>query len=707
MGGQVHRTTQGGVAILEIDNPPVNALSQDTRRALADALMRAESDPDVGAIAILAAGSTFVTGADMAEFGQKPREPHLPDVVDRIESSAKPVVVGWQGTSLGAGCEIGLAAHRRVMARDARVGLPEVKLGLIPGAGGTQRLPRLIGLPAALDLIATGRLLDAIEAFAIGLCDEVTDGDIREATVAAAKSLIGKMQQRLSVRPAPPPDAGAWEAMVQKVRREAKNRVAPLRAIDLIHQTLSTPYALGAPAERRTYLDLMASDQSRALRHLFQAERAVRKVPGVESGKPLADGAIGIIGAGSMGAGIAASLIEHGFPVILVESGDTALQAGRERLAALMARAIRSGRIADSQRAEIARRVSFTTDLAALTRAPLVIEAIFDDRAVKADLITKLEALLSPTALIATTTSTLHHEALADGMARPERFFGLHVFSPAQVMRLIEVVRPRRTSLDAIAAALDLARRLDKIAVVCAPCEGLIGNRILAKFRAQCEFMLEEGALPAEIDRALEAFGLAMGPFAAQDLAGLDIAWARRKRLAETRNPAERDVPLIDKLCELGRFGQKTGKGWYLYRDGKREPDTEVERMIRIHAASTGRRASALTPEAIQARVLAAMVNEGAKLLSEGITARPLDIDLVMVHGYGFPAWRGGPMQEADARGLRAVLAQVEANASRDGPAFSVALLLHDLLAQGRNFASLNMPEATSPARQPQPAVRA
>jgi 3-hydroxyacyl-CoA dehydrogenase len=480
---------------------------------------------------------------------------------------------------------------------------------------------------------------------------------------------------------------------VQKVTREARGRIAPLRAIDLVHQTLNTPYALGAPLERRTYLDLMASDASRALRHLFLAERAVRKVPGLERAKPLPEGPIGIIGVGTMGAGIAANLLEHGFAVILAEGSDAALQAGRERLATLMARAIRSGRIAESQRHEIARRVTFASDLAILAAAPLVIEAIADERAAKAELIGKLETLLPPAALIA-TTSTLHHEALAEDMAHPERFLGIHFFSPAPVMRLIEVVRTRRTGVDAMAAALTLARRLDKIAVVCAPCEGLIGNRILTKFRAQCDFMLEEGALPDQIDRALEAFGIAIGPFAAQDLAGLDIAWARRKRLAEARNPSERGVPLIDRLCEQGRFGQKAGKGWYLYRDGKREPDPEVAAMIRLHATTTGRRQSALTPEAIQARVLAAMVNEGAKLVSEGIVERPHAIDLVMVHGYGFPAWRGGPMQEADARGLRAVLAQAETNANRDGPAFAVAPLLPELLAEGRNFASLNASEA-------------
>ncbi len=690
MGGQVHRTTVDRVAILEIDNPPVNAMSQETRRALADALMRADSEPDIGAIVILARGKTFVSGADITELGQKPREPHLPDVVDRIEAASKPVVVGWHSTALGGGCEIGLAAHRRIMTRDARVGLPEVKLGLVPGAGGTQRLPRLIGLPAALDIIATGRMVDALEAFGIGLCDEVTDGDIREAALTAARGLIGKMQPRLSLRAPPPPDAGAWETMVQKVRRDARGRLAPLRAIELVGQTLTTPFAIGGPVERRVFFDLTASDQSRALRHLFFAERAVRHVPWVEAQSEPPIRSIGIVGAGAMGAGIAATFVERGFPVVLVETGESALAAGRERVAGLLARSIRYGRIPEAQRSEIAARLTFATELNALARCDLVIEAVFEDMALKAGLFSRLETLLPAEALIATNTSYLDIEAMADGLAHPERFFGLHFFSPAQIVKLVEIVRPRRAAPATIAAAHALAQRLEKIAVICGVCEGFIGNRILTKFRAQCEFMLEEGALPAEIDRALEAFGLAIGPFAAQDMAGLDIAWARRKRLAASRNPAERDVPLIDRLCEIGRFGQKAGRGWYLYREERREPDPEVESLIRRHANASGRRQLAFSPDMIQTRILAAMVNEGAKILMEGIAARPLEIDLVLVHGYGFPAFRGGPMQEADARGLRAVLAVTEANAARDGAGFEVAPLLGELLTSGRNFASLN-----------------
>lgn len=690
MEGRVHRTTHDGVAILEIDNPPVNALSHSTRRALSDALARAESEPEVGAIVISARGKTFVVGDDITEFGQKPREPHLPDVVDRIEASPKPIVVAWHGTALGGGCEIGLAAHRRIMARDASVGLPEVRLGLIPGAGGTQRLPRLIGLPAALDLIATGRSVDAPEALAIGLCDEIVEKDIVAAATKLARRMVGKMQPRLSLQPPPPPDPGAWDAMVQKVRREARDRIAPLRAIDLVGQTATLPYSLGAPGERRAFLDLAASDQSRALRHLFLAERAVRVTPEFDGIEPGPLRRIGVVGAGAMGAGIALTLAGKGFNVAALESSEASATAGRARIAAMLARPGRNGRMPDGERNAILSRIGIVTDPASLSGCDLVIEAVSEDMPIKLEVLARLEALLRPDALIVTNTGYLDLEEMADHLTRPERFIGLHFYAPAQVIKLVEVARPRRSAPRTLATILDLARRLDKIAVRCGPTEGLIGNRILAKFRSQCEFMLEEGAMPAEIDRALETFGLAIGPFAAQDMAGLEISRARRKRQAASRNPGERDVDLVDRLCEMGRLGQKTGRGWYRYPGGRRENDPEVEAVIREHAARSGRRRQTFTPEAIQRRVLAAMVNEGAKILNEKVAARPLEIDLVFVHGFGFPAYRGGPMQEADTQGLRSVLAIAEDNAMRDGAGFETSRLLVDLASTGRSFATLN-----------------
>jgi 3-hydroxyacyl-CoA dehydrogenase len=690
MRGQVHRTTSDGIAILEIDNPPLNIMSQQTRRALWDALTRADAEPEIRAIVILARGPTFVTGIDLTELGQKPREPPMPDVTDRIEAAARPVVVGWHGQTLGAGCEIGLAAHRRIMARSATLALPDVRCGLVPGAGGTQRLPRLIGLVAALDIIASGRTLDAMEAFALGLCDEVTDGDIEAACLAAARELAGKLQPRLSLRPVTAPEPAAWEAMVQKVRREARGRIAPLRAIELVGQTLTAPYAIGGPAERRAFLDLSASDQSRAFRHLFFAERRAKKSAEDLIGAAGVPTTIGIAGLGQTGAALAATLLEHGLTVIAFEPVEPATGAGRERIAGFLARAMKAGRIAAAERSDLTRRLTLAQDVSDLAPSDLVIEAMPEDGTLKGETLARLEAALPASTPIATTGAGRDAADLPALARHPDRLIALHAFAPVQVTRIVEVARGSRTSLGAFAAGIALVRRLERIAVPCALAEGLAGNSILNVFRAQCDFMLEEGATPAAIDRAMESFGLAIGPFAAQDLAGLDIAYARRRRLAEMRDPLARDVPLIDRLCEAGRFGQKAGRGWYRYRDGKREADPEVEAMIRAHAAASGHKQSAFTGRDIELRIVAAMANEGARLVGEDIVTEPALIDLVMVHGFGFPAWHGGPMQAADAAGLRQIQSLAEASAQRDGTGFAVAPLLRDLVATGRNFASLN-----------------
>ncbi len=679
--------TQGRVAILEIDNPPVNAMSQSARRALWDEITRADSEPEIGAIVITARGPDFVTGADLTEIGHKPREPHMPDVVDRIEASSKPVVVAWHGRVLGSGCEIGLAAHKRVMARDARVGLPEVRLGLVPGAGGTQRLPRLVGLPAALDMIATGRMIDAVEAFAIGLCDEVTDGDVRAAAINVAQGLIGKMQPRLSLRAPTPPEPGAWEAMVRRVKQEARARLAPLRVIDLVGQTLSTGFSQGASQERHAFLDLAASDQSRALRHLFLAERRIRHIHGLEGIEAQPIASVGILGSGQVATGIATLCIEQGVPVSLAAGSAAGVQQAREKVATLVARAIRAGRIPAHKQQEIARRVGFTNDWAHLARCDLVIDASADEGPAVTRL-RELDEMLPARVPLAVSYPGADWSSLAALVRHPERLIGLHFFAPIPLIRAVELVRFPETTPSCLATVLGLLRRMDRIAVPCRPASELVGNRILARFRQQAEFMLEEGAKPAAIDTALEQFGLALGPFAAQDLAGLDIAWARRRK--EERPEGHRSSVLLDALCRLGRFGQKTGRGWYRYVEGRREPDPEVEALVARAAARSGLPQQRFSIELIQMRLLATMANEGARLLAEKVVEAPFAIDLAMVHAFGFPAWQGGPMQAADARGLRSILALAEESANRDGPDYAVAPLLRDLVATGKNFASLN-----------------
>jgi 3-hydroxyacyl-CoA dehydrogenase len=681
------------VTLLEIDNPPVNATSQAVRQGVLDAILRLDADPEVGAIVIAGAGRTFTAGGDITEFGKTPLLPHLPDVITRIEACSKPVVVAWHGTALGGGCEIGLAATRRIIAPEGSVGLPEVKLGLMPGAGGTQRLPRLIGPVAALDLVASGRMVGAKEALALGLVDAIATGDLREEAIALAESLVGQKPERLSERPVPPADAAAWNAMVTKVKKDAKGRTAPLAAIQLVELACTEPFAMGQPKERATFFELMASPQSRALRHMFMAEREVARVPELAGIAPREIRHVGVIGAGTMGSGIAVAFLDAGYRVMLMEASEAALQAGLDRVNGLYLRSVKSGRIDETIRLERLSRLTPTTDLAALAGADLVIEAVFEDMAVKLDLLSRLGAALPAGTIIATNTSYLDLEVMADALPHPERFIGLHFFSPAHVMKLLEIVRAHRTSKEVLATGLAIGKRLKKIAVIAGVCDGFIGNRLLARYRAQCEFMLEEGALPQEIDAALEAFGFAMGPFAVQDLAGLDIAWARRKRLAATRDPAARDVPLVDRLCEAGRFGQKAGKGWYLYAEGKREVDPEIDALVRVHAAGTGRKQRRFTAEEIQSRVLTTMVNEGAHILAEGIAARPFEIDLVLVNGYGFPNWRGGPMHFADETGLATILAEAEAIAARDGAAYAVAPLLRELAGSGRTFASLNTPD--------------
>ncbi|RXT51423.1 hypothetical protein B6S44_21225 [Bosea sp. Tri-44] len=551
----------GDVGVIEIDNPPVNATSRAVRQGLFDTIRQARAEPGIKAVVIAGVGRTFTAGGDITEFGQPPREPHLPDVLAEIEASDKPVVAAWHGTALGGGCEIGLAAHARIIAQGCSVGLPEVKLGLVPGAGGTQRLPRLVGAVAALDMITTGRMVGADEALRLGLVERIAAGDLRDEAIAFAREHIGGTVPRVSLRQVQLPPASEWQTATDKVRREAKGRIAPLKAIELVEASMALPFEEGQPIERRAFLELMASDQSQALRHLFLAEREASKLPELAGVSPREIGRVGVIGGGTMGSGIVVAFLDAGYQVMLLEASEAALTAGCERIGGLYQRSLRSGRISEAVRDERLSRLETALDLAALSSCDLVVEAVFEEMQVKLDLLTRLGAVLPAETLIATNTSYLDIEAMADILPAPERFLGLHFFSPAHVMKLLEIVRGWRTSPQALASAFAVGRKLRKIAVVSGVCDGFIGNRILAKFRAQCEFMLEEGALPQEVDAAMEAFGMAMGPFAVQDLAGLDIAWARRKRLAANRSAAQRDVPLIERPCAKDRFGQKAGRG--------------------------------------------------------------------------------------------------------------------------------------------------
>lgn len=686
----VRLVVEDGLAWILIDNPPVNATSQPVRAGIAEALAGAGADPAVGGIVLACEGSTFVAGADIREFGKPPVPPILPDLLRAIEESPKPIVAALHGTALGGGFELAMACHARIAAPGAAMGLPEVKLGLIPGAGGTQRLPRLVGALAALDMITSGRSVKAPEALSLGILDAVASGDLRAEAAALARRLAGTPQQRTLSRPVAPVEPAAFDAAVAKVAARARGQIAPLRAAEAVRLSFSAPADEGLARERAMFVDLVGSPQSAALRHLFFAEREAARVPLLDGVKGRPVSRAGVVGGGTMGAGIAVCFADAGIPVTIVETGAAAVSAARERVAGLYERQVKSGRIAALQRDERLGRISASDSYADLADADLVIEAAFEDMAVKADVFGRLAEATKPDAVLATNTSALDIDAIAAASGRPEAVVGLHFFSPANVMRLVEVVRGAASSREALATGVALARRLGKLPVVCGNADGFVGNRILAVWRQVAEVAVEDGALPHEVDAALESFGLAMGPFAVSDLAGLDIGWARRKRLAPRRDPAQRYASAVaDALCERGRFGQKTGAGWYRYRDGRREVDPEVVALVEATSAALGIARRPVAAELIQRRVRAAMVNEGAKILADGIVASSAAIDLVLVHGYGYPAWRGGPMFEADALGLSAVLADLLEMQAALGRGWEPAPLLVSCVETGRRFADL------------------
>ena len=689
MSEPVHLTVTDGVATVEIDNPPVNALSQAVRAGMKAAIEQAAADPAVQAIVVAAAGRTFVAGADIREQGKPAVPPITPEICHAMENCDKPVVVAIHGTALGGGMEIALSGHGRIAAADSRVGLPEVNLGILPGAGGTQRTPRLIGIPAAIDLISAGKPVTAREALALGLIDRVADGDLRAEAIAFARELVGKPLRRTGHLPVPPFDRAAAEASIAAIDKRARGQVSPGQAARAVLFSADLPLAEGLKRERDTYLGMVTTDQAVALRHVFFSEREAAKVKGLENTTARPVNTIGIAGAGTMGSGIAVACADAGYAVVIVEQSEAAAAAGRDRIGGLYDRAIKSKRISEADKAARMERIAIGADRAAFAAADLVIEAVFDELPVKQELFAALDPLVRPDAVLATNTSYLNPDEIAAATARPDRVVGMHFFSPANVMRLLEVVRARHTTPDVLATALAVGKKLRKLSIVTGVCEGFIGNRILAAYRKQAEYMLEDGALPQDVDGAMEAYGFPMGPFAVNDLSGLDIAWARRKRLAPTRDPRERYVKIADALCEMGRLGQKTGAGWYRYKDGKREVDPEVNALVEAASRERGITRRPMAAAEIQSRIHATMVNEGSKILAEGIAARASDIDLVMINGYGYPNWRGGPMHEADRIGLDKVLAEVERISARDGYGFEPAPLLVELARSGGRFADV------------------
>ncbi|MQT12619.1 3-hydroxyacyl-CoA dehydrogenase NAD-binding domain-containing protein [Segnochrobactrum spirostomi] len=688
MSAPVVRTEHhGSIAVIVIDNPPINASSHAVRAGLLDAVVAAEHDPDIAGIVIACAGKTFVAGADISEFDRPPQAPLLREVVNRIEASTMPVIAALHGTTLGGGFELALGCHYRVIDAKGVVGLPETTLGLVPGAGGTQRLPRLAGDAAALDLIPTGRRVAAAEALTLGLVDAVADGDLLRFAIDYLAARLEDPLPRASDIALPPIDPTVFAAARASVARRFPGQIAPLKAIEAI-EAAHGPFAAGAAFEADTFAALRASPQARALRHVFFAERTAAKIPELGRAEPHPLDHLGVVGGGTMGAGIAVAALLAGLPVVLAERDEAAANAARDRVAGLLAESVSRGKLsAEARDRLLAERFTAAAEYAALGAVDLVIEAAFEDLAVKREIFAALDRTVKPGAVLATNTSYLDVGAIAAATTRPADVIGLHFFSPAHVMKLLEIVVPAGAAPAAVATGFALAKRLGKIAVRAGVCDGFIGNRIFSAYRRVCEAIAEDGAHPADIDAALKAYGYPMGPFEVQDLAGLDIGYAMRRRRDAIRDPRERYVSLADRLFEAGRLGRKSGRGFYLYESGKAVRDASLDDILAEERAAKGIAARTFTPETIARRALLAMVNEGAKILEEGIALRASDIDVVMIAGYGFPRWLGGPMFAADDEGLAAIAAEIDALATEDEFLWQPAALLTARAAEGGGFA--------------------
>ena len=692
--GPVGWTLRDGVAVVTVDHPPVNALSHAVRRGLMAALDDAEADDLVRAVVIAAVGRTFPAGADIAEFGKPPADPWLPEVCDRIERCAKPVIAALHGTALGGGFEVALAAHYRIALASARVGLPEVTLGLVPGAGGTQRVPRLIGAEQALRLMLTGKPVGAAEALALGLIDGVVEDDLLDQAVALAVMLAdeGKGPRPTRERREGMRDPIAYEAAIAAARAAlSEPRLpAPGRIIDCVEAALLLPFENGMAFERAAFEDCVASEESAGLRHAFFAERRAAKIP--EAGAtPRPVGHAGVIGGGLMGAGIAHVLLGAGLRVTLVERERDALAAGLERVAMTQEKAVARGKMTEAERDAQWARLYGALDIGALAEADLAIEAVYEDEALKAGIFREMDRVMRPGAVLASNTSYLDINHLARVISRPADVLGLHFFSPVPAMKLLEVVVGDQTAPEVVATGFELARQLGKQAVRAGVCDGFIGNRILTAYRSAADFLLEDGATPAQVDAAMRAFGFPMGPYEVIDRTGLEISWSRRKRLAATRDPAARYVAIADRLCEAGRTGRKAGRGYYSYDDGgKGAEDAEVLALIVSEREAKGIVARPIGAGEIRDRCLAAMVNEGARILEEGVALRPSDIDVVMLAGYGFPRWRGGPMEAADLAGILQIRNRLVGYAAEDPTFWEPAVMLGEMIKNGRRFADMN-----------------
>ena len=678
--------TVNGIGVLSLNSPPVNALSAAVRAGLLAGLNQAAADETVRAVVLICRGRTFIAGADITEFGGPPKGPGLAEVQDAIENSSKPVIAAIHGTALGGGLEVALCCHYRVALGSARCGLPEVNLGLLPGAGGTQRLPRLVGVEKALEMMTSGRHAPAAECLELGLVDQLApEGELESAAIAFAEQVVAEGRPLRKVRDIDEKLEAArgkpeiFEAFRKGIARRTRGFLAPEYNVRCIEAAVNLDFAGGMAVEQELFRELITGPQSLAQRHVFFAEREIWKLPDVPRDTPQIEiQKVGIIGAGTMGGGIAMNFANVGIPVTLVETSQEALDRGLGVIRANYERTASRGRLSTEEVEERVGLIAGSLEMEKIADVDLVIEAVFESMPLKKEIFARLDAIVRPGAILASNTSALDVNEIAEATTRPESVIGLHFFSPANVMKLVEVVRGDVTSDPVIATSMAISKRIGKNAALVGVCRGFVGNRILSARQVQANRLIMEGAMPWDVDRVLFDFGLPMGPFAMSDLAGLDIGWNKKKSKGET----VRDV-----LCEMDRRGQKTGAGFYDYDERRNAtPSPVVEKIIREFAARGGSEARAISDDEILARCVYPMINEGVKILAEGKAIRASDIDVIWISGYGWPAYRGGPMFYAEQVGLAEVLGRLQELAKEYGEAFAPAPLLEELVAQGQSF---------------------
>jgi 3-hydroxyacyl-CoA dehydrogenase len=691
--------TRDGVGVITIDNPPVNAIGPGVPEGIVNALDAAAADPAVRAVVLIGAGRTFIAGADITRIGKPGGAPEIHPVLAKCENSPKPVVVAIHGTALGGGLEIAMACHYRVASPDAQVGQPEVNLGIIPGAEGTQRLPRLAGVARAIEMCVTGAPVKAPEALAAGIVDRIVEGDLLAGAIAFALEMAdgggpwAKTSERGEKLGSAVDNAGLFAAGREQAAKIRRNQTAPLKALGALEAATTLPFVEGCRAERALFVECVAGTQSQAMIHAFLAEREVSKVPGVEKNTEVpAIGEAGIVGAGTMGAGIAMAFANAGIPVRLLDRDQAALDRGMANIRKNYESSMKKGRFSAQVMEQRIASIRPQLTWAGFESADVIIEAVFEDLAIKKGIFAEIDRVAKASCILASNTSSLDIDVLAGVTRRPHRVVGLHFFSPANVMRLLEIVRGKATAPDVLASALAIAKKLKKVGVVVGNCPGFVGNRMLMPYMREAQFLVEEGTTPWAVDRALYDWGMAMGVFAVDDMAGIDVGWRVKQQNRQFQNAGARSPLVLDKLYQMGRYGQKTGSGWFQY-DANRQPspDLEVEKLIETTAQEAGIERRAIDAAETIERSIYAMVNEGARILEEGFALRASDIDTIYLAGYGFPIYRGGPMWYADTVGLAEVYRRVQEFHRRHGELWSPAPLLARLASEGSTFSAWDL----------------